>query len=68
MKKNIFYSVLKVRLEEENALYISILKYLLCPTVLLLELPSLSVRLLLYFPLTIDTTQVDELLSKVPFH
>lgn len=27
MKKNIFYSVLKVRLEEENVLYISILKY-----------------------------------------
>lgn len=44
-----------------NGLSITILKYLLCPT-LLLELPSLSPRLMLFFPFTINVVQVDELL------
>jgi len=44
-----------------NGLSITILKYLLCPT-LLLELPSLYPRLMLFFPFTINVVQVDELL------
>lgn len=51
-----------------NSFSISILKYLLCSTALLLELPSLSPRLMMLFPLTVDIEQVDELLSNMPFH